>query len=160
MRVSSRQNYPLHRYFSVYTLQFGKLIPFLLLPEEFTILQSVLCEVLKEREIDGESRVIIAGFLLWLVFFSSSPHFCIYVTDLSSFFSSARKVLKAYSLLFLIPVLPFGLLKSVHQCLWQEWQPQPRKHQKCALSVSQVIFSGTGINMKKYQLEHAGHFKW
>lgn len=57
--------------FSVYIFQFGKLIPFLLLPVEFTILWSVLCEVRTEREIDGELCVIY-GTSLWFVPYSIS----------------------------------------------------------------------------------------
>lgn len=57
--------------FSVYIFQFAKLIPFLLLPAEFTILWSVLCEVRTEREIDGELSVIY-GISLWFVPYSIS----------------------------------------------------------------------------------------
>ena len=57
--------------FSVYSFQVGKLIPFLLLPVEFTILCCVLCEVRTERGIDGELSVVY-GISLWFVPYSIS----------------------------------------------------------------------------------------
>lgn len=75
--------------FSVYSFHVGKLIPFLLLPVEFTILCCVLCEVRTELEIDRELSVLYEIPLrykacdLWFIAF----HFLIIV-----FFSDSKSV--------------------------------------------------------------------
>ncbi len=69
--------------FSVYSFQVGKLIPFLLLPVEFTILCCVLCEVRTERGIDRELSVVY-GISLWFVPYSVSiPDNCFWLESVS-----------------------------------------------------------------------------
>lgn len=157
MHVSSRQNYPLHRYFSVYTLQSGKLIPFLLLPEEFTILQSVLCEVPKEREIDGESRVIITGFLL-LLFFFLLPSFL--RLHNGSFFFFCEESVKSVFASLSDSRLAIRTFEKRSSALVAGMTATAKKTPEMC---SQCFLSNISWNWnkyeKKYQLEHAGHFK-
>lgn len=94
--------------FSVYSFQVGKLIPFLLLPVEFTILCCVLCEVRTERGIDRELSVVY-GISLWFVPYS--------VSILDNCF---WLVFRGSCFLMIIPLLPlgFGSFQCVYHYSW------------------------------------------
>lgn len=110
--------------FSVYIFQVAKLIPFLLLPVEFTVLWSVLCEVWTERDVDGGLSAI-CGISLWFVPYSIlvPDNSCFLFFPFFSFFW-LRKVCWICSLgvfLVIILLLPFRFYKSfqyVNHHLW------------------------------------------
>lgn len=66
IHVSPRQNYPLHRYFQFTVSRLEKLIPFLPVPVEFTVLSCGLCDVQKQCGKDGALSIMYEISLWWI----------------------------------------------------------------------------------------------
>lgn len=95
-------------FFQFTVSRFGKLIPFLLPPVEFTILCCVLCEVQSERGVDEELSVVY-GIALWFVPYS--------ISLLDNCFLTGGKVFPGKAVfLMIIPLLPLGVFWELSAC--------------------------------------------